>query len=385
VINVMALYADRGGCGEYRVKFPAAAVNARAQDLGVHVTTADHLAADATFTDNKYHIRRVDVPAGVKVVSFQRPLQAGVYGAIAWLKARRPDIGIAIELDDDLDVLPTSNSAYRSIQNNPLENTMWLHKSIALADVLTVSTTELAKQYGRKTRTFIINNGVPTSMLTQPLSRPLSRRRELEMIGDRTIGWAGHVGTHPGDLEMTCGALRDFIQTVDMNERHVNFRNIGPREDIAKSLGLEETNIEASGWLSSDMYRIALGELDIGIVPLCDTRFNRSKSALKALEMAAAGVPVIASATPEHDALKRAGMPLWVVRNRRVEWAAALKHLVAMTDGELKELAASHREYVRRYGTVEHRAGDWASAWSAAARIATERSRTDRQSAVRAS
>src|SRR5674476_119679 len=84
VINVIALYADRSGCGDYRVRFPALAVNKRDTELHVHIEVSDHIPADATYDTgtSKYHIRRVDVPRGVDVVSFQRPLKAVMAGAI---------------------------------------------------------------------------------------------------------------------------------------------------------------------------------------------------------------------------------------------------------------------------------------------------------------
>lgn len=372
MINVLALHADRSGCGQYRVLLPAESVNSRSDELNMRVTTNDHLGADATFENNVYQIRRVDVPAGVKVVSFQRPIQAAMAGAIAWLKTRRPDIGIVVELDDDLLNVPVSNTAYSQIQPkyNPTENTKWLRDAIRNCDVLTVSTSELARRYSNpKYRTCVVRNGVPASMLDIP-ARTLTRDRESN---DRIVGWAGYVGTHPGDLQVTSGALADIVGADRTGGRTVSFRNIGPGDGVAAALGLQSRDVEASGWLEPDLYRAALGELDVGIVPLEDNVFNRSKSALKALEFAAAGVPVIASNLPEFVELQKAGMPLWLVKNRRREWHSALQHVLSLDDDELADLGASHREFVRRNATVDHRAEDWARAWRAAARIAAIR------------
>lgn len=379
MIKVMASYADQSGCGDYRVRFPAAAVNA--SDLGVSVQTVGSFNCDATFQDNRYHIRHVAIPGDVSVVSVQRPMSAAMAGLVAWLKARRPDIGVVVELDDDLLALNANHMSFAGLQAsaNAAENIQWLRKTVALADVVTVSTPELAKTYGGPMRpAFIIRNGVPAAMLKQP-SRTIDRRGRGANsgihVGDRIIGWAGAVGTHPGDLDVTSGALADIIGDGP-RAASVVFRNVGPKDGVAKGLGLDEEQVEASGWLSPELYRLALGELDIGIVPLADNKFNRSKSALKALEMGAVGVPVVASSLPEFEELSKTGMPIWLAKDRRRHWSGALNRALSMSDGELRELGQSTREYVRRNATVEIRAKKWADAWKTAAQIARTRVRS---------
>jgi glycosyltransferase involved in cell wall biosynthesis len=373
MIYVLALYSDMSGCGDYRVRFPAEAVTAREHEFGVHVEVSDHLDADATKTPDKTHIRRVDVPGGIDVVSFQRPLGADMVGAIAWLRYHRPDLGIVVELDDDLANVPTSNTAYAALHpaTSPAENYTWLRRAIALSDVLTVSTPSLAETYGQgSTRTFVIRNGVPTSMLYQP-ARALSLRRHKSDGFDRVVGWAGYAGTHGGDLEMTSGALQDVIGAAHWHGGNVTFRQVGPREGVAKALGLEEGDVEATGWMNpTSMYRVALGEMDVGIVPLADTRFNRGKSALKMLEMAAAGVPVVASHTAEHDLLQQQGMPVWLVKDRRRQWASALNRVLGFGNEELHDVASAHREFVRRFHTIDSRVEEWATAWRTAVKLA---------------
>jgi glycosyltransferase involved in cell wall biosynthesis len=381
VINVLATYSDRSGCGDYRVRFPVAAVNA-AEELDIYAEAVDHFDGDATFADGRYNIRSVFLPSGVSVVSVQRPMAAAMAGALRWLKERRPDVGLVVELDDDLGALPVANEAHGQLRDNPLENPKWFAQALACADVLTVSSPELARLYSRPGRpTFIVRNGVPGSMLSHP-ARSISRSMRnggSSVVGDRIIGWAGNVGTHPGDLEVTCGALADFVGSPFPPNRTVRFRNVGPRDGVAKGLGLAEEDVEASGWLSPELYRVALGELDIGIVPLADNRFNRCKSALKALEMAAAGVPVIASRLPEFEALQLSGMPIWLADARRRHWCGALHRALALTDGELREMAQASREYVRRFATVEVRAPEWANAWRTAAQIARSRTNAGRR------
>jgi hypothetical protein len=375
-IKVVALYADHAGCGDYRVRFPADAVNRRSEELGVSVEALDHLPGEALFDGVIADVRRVDVPSGVSVVSFQRPMKSIMTNAILWLRQHRPDVGIVVEIDDDLAAIPTNNTAYYSLnpKYSPGENTQWLAKAIQNCDVLTVSTPELARRYsGVSHQTMVVRNAVPVEMLAHPAATLSRKPSHKELNKNRLVGWAGYAGTHGGDLETTSGALTDVI-----DGNYVRFRNVGPRDGVATALGLNDDHVEASGWLSSDMYRIALSELDIGIVPLADTRFNRGKSALKALEMAAAGVPMIASKLPEFEALRREGMPIITVKDRRREWVLALERLLSMSDSQLRDLALQHREFIRRCATVDHRAHEWANAWTAAHRIASSRVSTRR-------
>lgn len=376
MINVISLYSDRSGCGDYRVRFPAVAVNHRSHEIGVSVEPSDHLSADATFDGATYNIRHIAVPSGVQVISFQRPTTAAIATAMEWLKTHRPDVGLVVELDDDLAGVPTSNVVYHAIHGNlsPTEGLKWLRRSLACADVLTVSTPELAKRYGTPGRpAYVVRNAVPESMLDQAPSNALLYRSGSSANSDRILGWAGSVETHRGDLESTCNALSEFVGADRTDGREVCFRNVGPKDGVAQALGLNESDVQASGWLKPHEYRVALGSMDIGIVPLADTRFNTSKSSIKGLEMLAAGVPVIASRVPEYVELQKSGAPIWLVKNTRREWTGALRRILALTDGELKDLAETGREYIKRYGTVPARADDWAKAWTAAARIAGRR------------
>lgn len=368
MIDVLALYADMSGCGDYRVRLPANAVNERSSELGVHVTVSGHLQADAIAEGTRYRIRRVDVPPGVSVVSFQRPTKAAMAGAVMWLRRYRPDVSTVVELDDDLAAVPTGNQAFGAVHpaRSPHENYSWLRRAIAHADAITVSTPEIANRYRVQGQSaFVIRNAAPSSMLRQS-SRVIDRTSRDQDV-DRVIGWAGSVGTHPGDLDVMSGALADVVGVDRTDGRRVRFRNVGPRDGLSDALNLRDDDIEASGWLTPELYRVGLGELDVGVVPLADTRFNRSKSWLKVLEFAAAGVPVVASYTNEHHELRRQGMPIWLVKNRRHNWVRALRSVLDLDSDELRELGVAHRDFVRMYHTVDVRADEWAAAWTSVA------------------
>jgi hypothetical protein len=69
----------------------------------------------------------------------------------------------------------------------------------------------------------------------------------------------------------------------------------------------------------------AVASVGVGIAPLADTKFNRSKSWLKPLEMSATGVPWVASPRAEYVRLHALGAG--VLADRPRVWYRELKRL----------------------------------------------------------
>jgi len=111
-------------------------------------------------------------------------------------------------------------------------------------------------------------------------------------------------------------------------------------------------------------YPRQVADLDVGLVPLADNRFNAAKSALKMSEMAALGVPSVISTSPDNLRMHNA-TGIGMVATTPDEWR---HHLTALlTSPDLRaEMAAQGREAMRDY-TYEEHAGDWFAAWASAA------------------
>jgi hypothetical protein len=115
-------------------------------------------------------------------------------------------------------------------------------------------------------------------------------------------------------------------------------------------------------------YPAEVARLDVGMAPLADTAFNRGKSALKPLEMAALGVAFVASPLPEYARLAELGAGDLAGRPRH--WVATLRRL--LTDDEYRaERAGRGREVAARL-TYEAHADGWAVAWGEAQRVRRE-------------
>ena len=355
MINALVLYSDKGALGQYRVKFPVQAVSDRLSEMGVRPEATNTLGVTADRVSDGLDVRNVFVPGGIDVISFQRPVSPGSSDVIAWLRKHRPDVGIVVDIDAEM---PNVNGEGATDK--------YLRRAIAQADVLTLSTEGLADLYPHKNQ-IVIRDSVPSSVLSNP-ARTLSRKKaHAEIDADRIIGTSTvfDAGFRSNDdLEVMHGALADVVGVDRTGGRRVLFRNVGRKDAFLRaSLGIQDVDLEASGDLPLNLQRIALGEIDIAVVPQATPR-----SALKAIEFAAAGVPVIASYTPEHLELQNTGMPLWLVKPKRREWLKALRAVLSFDDAELKDLARAHRENIRQNHTTEQRAAQWARAWLLAAR-----------------
>jgi glycosyltransferase involved in cell wall biosynthesis len=352
VINVLSVTSVVGLPAQYRISLPAQSVTSIRDRTGVSVEVADSLGVDARReADGVTTIHKVFVPGGVNVLVFQQPRRFGTSEVIAWLRAKRPDVAVVVDLDD---TIPVGD---------------YTKRCVALADVLTTSTQALADEYSFDTnRTFVIRSAVPASALELP-SNPLSRRSSRsELSKDRMVGWTGNPITSAADLAVTKGALASVVGADRTDGRRVTFRSIGPIEGLCEALSLGKRDVEASGPLPTNLYRVALGEIDIAIAPSADP----DSGFLRALEFAAAGVPVIGSRTFEHEELTYKGLPMWLVSNTKREWSRALQSVLAFDERELRDLAFAHRENVRRFHTVSHRAIDWAAAFRTAYRLTKE-------------
>lgn len=345
--NALILWSDRGVSGEYRAKFPAQAVSNRSADFNMRAEPTGTLDVTADRIAEGLDVKRVFVPGGIDVISFQRPTSPSSFHVIEWLRNNRPQLGIVVEVDAEM--LPPYTD-------------VWLRRCMELAHVVTLSTPAQAELYPHDNKR-VIRDAIPSTFLTYP-ARALSRKKShAEIDADRIIGSSALTSQ---DICAMSGVLQDVVGVDRTGGRRVNFRYIGEEyPDIYHPLGVSRADFEASGKLPANLYHVALGEIDVALSPQ-----ETPRSAIRALEFAAAGVPVIGSVTPEHLDLQSAGMPLTLVKNKRRDWLKALRSVLSLDDSELKDLARRHRENVRMNHTTEQRAAEWAEAWHLAATLA---------------
>lgn len=371
-LRVKVMPADLTGCGFYRVLEPCRVIADETTDVEITIvtTTEDEgaLEVDLHGSMGRPHVVGVGDPHA-DVLVLQRPASRMLAEAIPYIQQH--GCAVVCEYDDDFETIDPKNPAWKAYapQLSPEQNHIWAKLCSQICDMVTVSTPKLVKKYGAHGMVQELPNYVPASYLDAVPNPEL--KRDLLMLG-----WAGNSKTHPGDLEVMASAPEGAIFGCTSSQE-IGFRAIGD-PGILKRVGLgvpddDAFGVEVTGWVPLDRYPAVVASLDVGLAPLADTRFNGSKSWLKALEYAALGVPFVASPTQQYKALARLGAGDLVSSTTpsRSQWLRAIRKLVE--DHVYRERRADEGREVARGLTIEGHAEEWVNAWHLARTIRTAR------------
>lgn len=346
-MRVLALRADSGGCAFYRVQEPARVV---ADQFDVDVRVDTNIEIEGTQDPRTGLITVSEVKEDVDLIVIQRPLDNAYVSLIQ--QAQRQGIACIVEVDDHFGAIHTKNIAYAAV--NPAvhktKNSDWMRKSAEVADLVTVSTPALATYYARHGRVEVLRNQVPESIFNIPTD-------EHEKP---VLGWTGTVQTHPTDLQASRGAIGNVL-ALTQNDVYV----VGDKSGVKESLGLPDSvNVHESGWLPLKSYYYSVGRnIDVGVVPLEDSPFNKAKSYLKGLEFAALGIPFVASDLPEYRLLAAHG--IGETAKSPSDWRRYLSRWLSDSDRAAR-VGQTYRDRVRDSFTYEKNAHLWFNAWTRA-------------------
>jgi len=212
---------------------------------------------------------------------------------------------LVYETDDDVFTIDTWNVAAHFTHSPEVIDAVEFAATVS--HMVTVSTEPLAEVMRRyNDNVVVLPNHIDAGLLD--IDRP--RRDRV------TVGWAGG-DSHLRDFDMVAPQLRRFLE----RNPAVDFHNIGTSFLKPMKLPGRHTGWHADVW---DYYRSI--DFDVGIAPLVDMPFNRSKSWIKALEYAALGIPVIASDSEPYRPFVVDGVTGWLVRSDH-EWGKRLYEL----------------------------------------------------------
>lgn len=280
---------DFYGCGWYRCHVPGRALQARGHEviLKDSISPADLIWADVAVFQRKHS------PDDWRAVQF-----ANEHGART-----------VYEVDDDLYNVHPSNPAYGYWSRPQVRSD--LAQLIRSCAAVTTTNTYLADSLGKiNGNVFVTPNMLPDEYW--------SFARPKEQTEDRvTIGWAGS-SSHFPDL----GEIVPVIVQVLDTYPNAEFLFAGDKAPFAvheRARQLEVVRLEAYPWL--------LRAFHIGLAPLIDSNFNRSRSDLKCLEYAASGIPVIASKVLPYMGSIEDGRTGFLARNPK-DWLKDLTNLV---------------------------------------------------------
>jgi len=266
------------------------------------------------------------------------------------VEARSRGQKIVVDIDDWFEGLEKTNLAYSMTdpEKNPRNNRDHYMFIIENADAIITSTPFLYDFYkntkGYK-NVFMVRNGIDIDRW---------RQRKDHSRGLPTVGWVGATPWRSMDLETMSPWFGQFLESNHLGFHHSghikNAKNAADQLGIPKGVKVTKDPMEPISRYPS-MFR----KIDIGLVPLNNVEFNHAKSGIKGLEYSAAGVPWIASYSPEYALLEEQGIGR-VARNER-EW---MGHLEELLDPRVrKEDIERNIENIKLYQSMDVRGQDW--------------------------
>lgn len=266
---------------------------------------------------------------------------------VEWLhEARAAGQVVVVDLDD-WPWIPSDNYHH--------EPALALAKAAAVGacDQVTCSTPYLAARVLRSWKPVapvrVCRNIVEPRMFSAACAVNFARLESALERDTITVGFRGGLAWHRADVQHVAGVLRELAEL----EPRVRFVHVGHIDRVkrtgaeelelptfAEVCGLEAERVATRPLVPYRDYPHALGGVDLGIVPLTARPFSLAKSCIGGLEWTAAGVPWIASATPEYFWLDPTGCAqrsrqwLGLLRallapDRRAEWLARQAEVVA--------------------------------------------------------
>jgi glycosyltransferase involved in cell wall biosynthesis len=261
---------DGLGCGHVRIIQPL-------RELAKHGHEVTLCTTDETKTlDYLRDGSRWDIIVGQRLAKYD--------GMTTWRRARAPRNRLVYEVDDDLYTIDKINWAAHEQFNKP--DIQDAAKTYSLmSDLVTVTTETLANvQRGIGIeKVAVLPNCVPEYVLNMP--KAVSSRRPR-------IGWIGGA-SHGLDVHEAVPGVRKFLGKNpgwDLYLAGTDYRPSFNAKNWDQMLHADWKQINDEEHAYYEML-----DFEIGIAPLKDTLFARSKSPLKTLEYNARGIPVIAS------------------------------------------------------------------------------------------
>jgi hypothetical protein len=293
-LDVFGWQADENGCGMYRIQLPMQAL----AELGHRTAHAQRMPPSVRDNPDT-------------VIVGQRVCNPGP--SVTWQKLAADGRKLIYEIDDDLWNIDASSPAAHAFFARP-EIRANMQRNIEVAAAVTVTTEPLAdvvRQWNPNVH--VVPNAVPDWLLDhQPPQRD---------DGILTIGWGGSA-THEMDFAEIAGPLRKHLNRSWDTEFHCLGTN------YARWMRLPENRVRFSPWVPSVDDFLRTIDYHVGVMPLRPHLFNQSKSALKALECGALGIPVVASAVRPYEDYVLDNVTGYLVR-RDHQWSAFLRALAA--------------------------------------------------------
>lgn len=324
------------GCFEYRVRQQASAL----ADRGHEVQTSQRMSS--------WVREEADVIVGQRIV-MPRP-------CAMWLLLDAEDrkLGrhrLVYEVDDDLFSIDPAQNQFAKVFKVPAVRQN-MREALAIARMVTVSTAPLAdKLRAFNKNVVVLPNGFNKSIFDVPI--PAGRGQGGPNV---VIGWQGSP-THTHDWAVAQPAVQQILEEHHDTTPTAWVRFLGT--PYLEGIPVDRFNFRPWTTDIREHYGRVV-RFDIGLAPLAETTFNRSKSNLRVIEYMALGLPVVASDTVSYRDTIEHGRTGFLARTHD-DWVRHLRDLV--NDPAMRsEIGQAAREAARAW-TIEDRITLWEQAY----------------------
>jgi GT2 family glycosyltransferase/glycosyltransferase involved in cell wall biosynthesis len=258
-------------------------------------------------------------------------------------------ITLVYDLDDDLLHVPRAHPDARLLR----PKARLASRLVRGADAVWVSTPTLAASLADlRSDVRVVENGLDERLWAAAApARPRQEPVRILFMGTQT---------HDADFAIVEPALARlksmFAETVS-----VDMLGVSSRPDMPSWVNRIGMSAHATASYPGFVNWITGQHWDIGIAPLAETPFNRCKSAIKTLDYAALGLPVLASDRAAYRGSLADGAGGWLLRDDADAWFVALVRLVR--DAGLRRRLADGARNALSTGTLAAQAAVRRATW----------------------
>lgn len=336
-----------GGSAYYRIGLPYMML----KEHGYDVHLGSHLGRDKITGELGMANWKEEVTRELDIIVLHRWMES--HAAESILGGRAAGQVIINDVDDHFDGISAQNQAFITThpRYNRTANREHYKKALAASSALTVSTPffqKWARQRWAQEKSILLRNMIDLRLWSG----------DSFLGGPPTVGWVGMTSHRSGDLETIAGVLGTYLTQNGGRFHHSGYWEAFPY--ASRLLGIPDNIMcTTSPPQRIDKVPLLYKNFNIGIVPLKDIPFNHAKSCIKGLEYAAAGIPFVASSTPEYEWLRRAGVGL--TARKLKDWKRCL--LVLADEQTRKNVAHAQRIAIESL-SAEARWREWVDAYA---------------------
>jgi len=370
-VKILGIERDESACNFYRVFSPLQ--NILDQNLAdIALIHQRDLGSD----------RAIQLALGADIIQFQRPADENW---LNFIKAcRKYGKHIVSDYDDDPFNTSPLNPFYQYVGTEPIEyqwddgtkEMLWsedmvgstgnkifnIERNIAFrdmfrlnfkkSDLVTCTTEVLANEFRKITPSVAVLPNLidPTFWPTIPAFQ----KNEVR------IGWQGGF-SHYEDLYNIAPTIKKILEKYD----NVTFVYFGDQRFRNLFKDCDQNKIEWQDWVHHETYpyKMTLLNLDIGICPLSDNKFNWTKSSIKWMEYSMLGMATVASNIEPYSSTIRNGETGFLCSDE-TEWQSALEALIENKPQRLLMAKKAFSDVMENHN-IQKKAKMWVDAYEA--------------------